>query len=554
MTITTASSARTDRQSRVRLAAWDFATSVLFLIVTTAIALVSTPLLIGWLGQERYGAVRVLIEYSGYLALLELGLSGAVAPMLARALGSDDTVSVRQILAAASQTYLRVTLVMIGAGLALWPLIPRLVPVQPEPNNPIWWSQVLGGSSLPLDAIRLVNSADLSRAWLIVLAGGLLLVLSPYRALVQANQRGYQVNLLQLLQTVVVVILSLALAYYGGGISGQCLANFLGLLPTYLILVAMALARHSGLFRDLRTPVPPEIRQQMTHLSRASLKLQICGRISLMTNAIVVGGFLGSAQVTVLYVTQRLAMLLLGPLGGVGTAVWAGLADLHARGHHDVFRRRLLDLTQGISLLGVAALGPIAVGNARFIALWVGTDQYGGLAITLTAAVNTYLISLFILWSWCFSGTGQAPLVVRISLVSALVDITTSVILTAVFRLTVGPLLGTTIALLSVLMVRYPGLLETHFGIPWRQLIRAMIRPLAVGLPVSVAFWLVMRTHPAGNLLTLVLEMGVASAVILGLGYRLLLDPSERQEWRARLAQALPFARRAQAESQDPSP
>ncbi|HEU5116740.1 MAG TPA: hypothetical protein VFT74_08715, partial [Isosphaeraceae bacterium] len=46
-------------QSRARFAALNFATNVLFLVVTTTVALVSTPLLIHWLGQGVYGAVRV---------------------------------------------------------------------------------------------------------------------------------------------------------------------------------------------------------------------------------------------------------------------------------------------------------------------------------------------------------------------------------------------------------------------------------------------------------------------------------------------------------------
>ena len=230
--------------------------------------MVSTPLLIDWLGQGRYGAVRVLIEYAGYLTLLELGLSGAVAPMLAKALSRGDTVEVRQTLAAASRTYMKVAVVTIFVGLLLWPWIPRMVPVRPMPSNPVWWSQILGATSLPLSAIRLVNDADLSTAWLIVLSGGLLLVISPYRALVEANQRGYQINLLMLMQAILTVSLSLMLAYRGGGISGQCLANLLGLLPTYTVLLLMALVRYSGLISDLKVPVQPEIRDRMRHLSR----------------------------------------------------------------------------------------------------------------------------------------------------------------------------------------------------------------------------------------------------------------------------------------------
>jgi O-antigen/teichoic acid export membrane protein len=543
MTATASSSADVGRgPSRVRFAALNFGTTVLYMAVTMAVALVSTPLLIDWLGEERYGAVRVLLEYAGYLTLLELGLGGAVAPMLAQALSRGDNSELRQVLAAAARTYLKVTVVTLLVGSLLWVVLPvaSLVPVQLRPDNPAWWSQVLGASSLPVSAIGMVNNADLSIAWFVVVVGSLLLVLAPYRALVEANQRGYQVNLLLLLQALVTVGLSLAFAYRGGGISGQCLANLLGLVPTHVVLLLMALARYSGLVRDLWAPIPSGIRERMKELSRASLKIQVCGRVSFMTDAIIVGAFLGSAQVTALFVTQRLAMLLQNLLGSVGTAVWAGLADLHGRGLKDLFVRRILDVTKLISLLGVATLGPIAAGNASFVSLWVGPDKYGGLAVTLVSALNGYLVPLLAFWGWCFSGTGQTPLVVRMSVLSAGVNLSASVALTAGLRLTVGPLLGTSVAFLTVLMRLYPGLLRTHFDVPPRPLMKAVLAPLVLGAPVSGVLWLVVRAYPPSNLLVLGFEMGVATLVILGLGYRLLLDPSERQEWLGRVTSALP--------------
>lgn len=528
--------------SRVRYATLNFGTNVLYMAVTMAVSLVSTPLLIGWLGQERYGAVRVLLEYAGYLALLELGLGDAVSPMLAQALSRRDDTGLRQVLAAAARAYVRVTAVTLLVGSLLWAVLPAasLVPVQLKPANPAWWSQVLGASSLPVEAVGMLNNADLDLAWLVVVAGSLLLVLAPYRALVEANQRGYQVNLLLLMQALVTVGLSLAFASRGGGISGQCLANLLGLVPMHVVLLLMALARYPGLVRDLRTAVPREIRDRIRTLSRASLKLQLSGRVCFMTDSIIVGFFLGSAQVTVLFVTQRLAILVQGLLGSVGTAVWAGLADLHGRSLKDLFARRVIEITKLISLLGVATLGPAAAGNARFVSLWVGADQYGGAAITLVSMANAFLLSLMSFWGWCFSGTGQAPLVVRLSVVGASVNLLSSVVLAFGLKHAAGPLLGTTAGFLLGQIRAYPGLLKTHFDVPLGRLARAVLAPLALGLPVSAGLWAVLLAHQPSNLLVLGLEMGTATVLILGLGYRLLLDPSERQEWAGRASAVLP--------------
>ena len=70
--------------SRTRRATWNYLGALLFTGVTLAAGLVATPYLVGWLTPARFGAFRMLTEWSGALALLELGLGGALQPLLAR--------------------------------------------------------------------------------------------------------------------------------------------------------------------------------------------------------------------------------------------------------------------------------------------------------------------------------------------------------------------------------------------------------------------------------------------------------------------------------------
>ena len=174
---------------------------VLFTAVTTTIALFATPLLVNWLGEKPFGAFRVVNDGYGYLTLLELGLGGAVGPLLARAVAQDDEAALRETVAAGAWAYGKVSLATLAVGLAFTPVVP-------------WLARDLQGADV----------VDLQVAWLVGLTSFLSLGLLPFRTVVEARQLGYVVNLLLTAQAIGVTLLSLGLARAGWGITGQAMA------------------------------------------------------------------------------------------------------------------------------------------------------------------------------------------------------------------------------------------------------------------------------------------------------------------------------------------
>src|SRR5438046_2631816 len=106
---------------------WNYATVIAFSVISMVIALVVTPILLRALGTARLGAARAVSDWGGYLMLLELGLGGALAPLLAREMANDDAGGVRAMLAAGFRAYLRVSTAMLGGGIVLAIVITRLV-------------------------------------------------------------------------------------------------------------------------------------------------------------------------------------------------------------------------------------------------------------------------------------------------------------------------------------------------------------------------------------------------------------------------------------------
>ncbi len=502
---------------RSRNAALNFATSLGFTVVTLLGAMVSSRLIVVWIGKERFGNYRTLTEWFGYLALLELGLGGAMGPLLSRSLSSGDRPVLRATLAAATRAYLGVMAAAIAVGLILVAWLPGIVPVPPSVRP------------------------DLRLAGLISLIGFTTLPLVPLRSLTEADQRGYQINLLLIGQFVIVTAAALVLCGFfpQWGIAGQAAAAAIGSLILNFLLFRATRPKLPGTVLEIaRTRPDSSIWRGIWGLSWPALILQFSGRINLQTDSIVLSRVIDANAVAVLYFTARLAQMAQQQLANVGTACWAGLADLHHRGEHETFRRRLLELFKLVTILGIACVGPIVAYNGHFLALWVGPELDGGSLVAIAAGVNAVLIPLVSLAGWCISGTGRVRMLAGPSLISATINLTSSILL-ARYVGVAGPLLGTTLTMLCFGLWYNAWLLRRVFDVPPGGLARSVLVPLAWGLPYAAAWWWVAASQDQLGWLGLAAQMAVAACGFLALAWGVVLD-SRRARHLAEQARRLP--------------
>lgn len=496
---------------RARRAGLNYVTGVLFTAVTMVVGLIALPFLLEWLGEERYGAWRAATDWYGYLSLLELGIGGALLPLLARAVGQDDRAAARTTMAAGIRAYARQTALMVLGGLVLVVAIRYVVPVS-EHNRP-----------------------DLTRAALVATAALLLTPLLTLRHLTEARQEGYRVNLLLLLQSLIITSAALLLAYSGWGITGQMLALLAGGVFFFGVLTARELRRDPGITRATLEPVrESEAWRELWRLNRPTLIRQLCGRVSVMSDRIIVAALLGPAMVVPLFVTQRLAELAQGQMQGIGTATWAGLAELHARGERETFNARLLELTGLVAAWSIAVLVPIVAYNHHFVRLWVGGERYAGDLVTIVVGVNGLLLALITLWDWAFGGTGQVARLVPVSIVSTVINLSLSLALTPRYGVA-GPLLGTMCATLLTAAWYVPVLLRRTFGIALGALARSVAEPLAWGVPYVVSLWWLAHGRAAIGWGALALEMAAGALAYLAVWWLLMLGAEQRAVNLARL-------------------
>lgn len=522
---------------RTRKATWGFLSGLAFAGMTMIVGLVATPLLLRWLGAESFGAFRAASDWTGQLSIFELGLNWALIPLFAGALGQGDVPTVRAILRAGVRVYLGAALLMLAAGAGLALAIPRLVPVSS------WIAH------------------DLKAGCWVGLLAVLVIPLSPFRALAEADQRSYLINGLLIVQTLVVAGLGLVLAWAGWGIRGQFLAASLGLYPLFLFLMRDGLRRYSGKsvasgqclvasdveskFSSLATShLPPAtsrtqprisaIRREIWKKNWPSLITNACGRIGLCTDNLLIAYFLGPAVVAPFYLTQRTCVLAQTQLLGVASAGWAGLVQLAHKGQMATFHRRLIELTGLVTVLGIAVLVPLAGFNGAFISLWVGPGCFAGEWVTCLVAINSLLLSISSLWGLVLTGAGHVARVVPGTVAFAIVNIVVSILGTILLG-PPGPLVGTLAALILVNSWYLPMLLKRLFQVPIRSLCMAVAVPAMMGLPYAFAVRWFAQGHPPQGWMALSLEMACSALAYLALAWAAIFNSQQRSLWIFRL-------------------
>ena len=354
----------------------------------------------------------------------------------------------------------------------------------------------------------------------------------PFRFLWDATQKSYLIHMLLLVQSILITSLTLLFAHLGFSIPGQCLATVLGMLPFSIILTGLSLRQHPGMLHGIffgRTQNKIESHFQST--KKHNLIFDIVGKVGLFTDNILIAWVIGVEKVTVVILTTRLLQITTVALQSFGSASWAGLADIYAKGQDQLFKERVLEISRLISIFCIASLVPIAAFNKQFVALWVGSQNFGGMTLTALAAINAALLALISFWAWCFTGTGNIRFLIPSWTTWAVVNFSASLVFTKTLGI-IGPLLGTCVANCLVLLWTTPFLLNRVFSIPVGDTLKAVFGPLIIGVPFAMIIGWISTTHIAGY--WIFLEVSLSGGGFLLLSWSLLLDADTRKRWKAR--------------------
>jgi len=438
-----------------------FSTSLVKSAGLLALTFFLTPALLRLIGPENVGTYKVLFELYGYFTIIEFGLYPSLITSLFPLVqtGSKDEVS--DLLSEGKRQYIRAMIRSLIVGIIFIPFLPYLVSWK---NN---------------------SSTDLYVTYGLMLFTLFFMPIQPYKAYLEATNRGHLVNLIVFFQNLLINILGVAFAYFGLKLISQGLslliATTLGWLLVYIasnIKIYQLKSAHSHFEKLLKSYQIPQVLND--------LALKIC----LQCDSILISIFLGPVMVVKVFLGQRVVFIVQNQILMMGQAAWASLGALY---YSDIslFRLRLLEVTKLLAVTGVAVLVPICILNQSFIRLWVGnTYLMDTNALTFLATANAYMFGIFSFWAHMFSVLGKPRELTGMNWVQALVNFGASLIFIN-FLGGIGPLTGTLISFLTVPLIVYPSLLKKHFGLSTQSVLRTVLLPASFGV-LTIGLYLIL--------------------------------------------------------------
>lgn len=482
---------------------------------TIVVGFFLSPFLVRHLGDSVYGVWVLVGSLSGYLGLLDLGLTPATVKTIAAYRARGDQAAINRL---------------VTGGLAVFSVLGVIV---------------LGLSCvLALSFNRLFHAPlDATTTTAVVMLAGLNLAITFPATIFIGVLRGYQRYDLDAAVTSLTILLRsallVALILRGHGILTLSVLTFVFDMARLAYLVYCA-RRINPDIRIARTHFHwPEMRQLFGHSSYFFL-ITIGNQLNFFTDSIVIGLFLTTASVTVYFIANRLVTYLRDLVVEMTGVLMPAISGLHASEQTARVHELHIVSTKYTMLLALPAAAVFFILGDSFIRLWMG-DHYGQSVLILHVLTVAILANLILQpTASVLTGMGQHRVVAQFTIVQAVANLLLSLVLVPTMGL-LGVALGTAISMVALTLAALPVYFRRYLTPPLGgYLRRSMLPPLLAQAPF-VAALLALRNYAPPT--TLLMFFGVVCAALLPYGVIAFITctgPPERRAFR-RFAEKLGF-------------
>ncbi|MBI2413178.1 MAG: oligosaccharide flippase family protein [Deltaproteobacteria bacterium] len=431
-------------------------TNMMVPILKLCITFVMAPIIIKALGNYDYGIWEIVFSVVGYMGVLDLGLQPAIVRYVARYNAMGQGEHLRKIYSSSL-----VFMGLMGGAILLFFAA---------------WAAFAPG-------LLAEKAADSSTYKVFLLIIGAQVFFTFTGSVFECFHEGFQRYNLRNIVTIIYMIAGNVALFYllqrGYGLLTLALVNMIGFSTKYILYGVLLAFPRFGRFRFNGNDLSWASLKELFVFGTQSLIQAVAGRLSMATDSIVIGAFLGPVMVTFFVIPSNL-------INHIRTLCWAMtrafmplFSDLDARGERESSARILMVGSRYVLGLIIPVLGAVCLLGPPFIARWIGAEyaEKGRWVLYIFAAA--YLVQ----WMNPFSnrlltGIGKQGILAKVGVVSAVFNIVLSVILVQ-FLGKEGVALGTLIPYL----VFEPVILYftcKHIDRTMRQYLREVLLPLAI--------------------------------------------------------------------------
>lgn len=315
-------------------------------------ALVSVPLTLHYLGNERYGMWMTLSAFSALLSFTDFGIGNSVLTAIAHRAGRDDHGELRVQISSAYGAMTMIACAMLALLALVYPFVD--------------WAALFNTQSVQARQ----EAGPAAAAFLVILA--LTTPIGLISRIQLGLQQGFRSNLWQCAASVAALAALLVATRLEASLPWLVLA----LAGTPLLV---SLINSFDYFLRVRPDLRPAVRDFDRHAIRRLsvdggifLVLQICAALMFQINTLIIAQMLGAEAVATYAVPERMFAIVGMVLAFVMTPLWPAYGDAVARG--DIaWVRRTLRLSLVVGMGGAAAMSLVLVlAGPALLRLWVG--------------------------------------------------------------------------------------------------------------------------------------------------------------------------------------
>src|SRR5215472_511175 len=429
-----------------------------FLFVNVLVAFWMTPFVVKQLGDSSYGIWALVLQLTGYMGVVDVGLRSALVRFIARLSARKDHAALNRLLSS--------TLIIYGSLAPTCIVIGLLLSVYVLPHMQI------GSSSLHMAQITVVFASGLVACDF--------LFATPHATLAGLSRwdliNGVWIIMILIRTALIIIFLKL-----GFGLVTLAIIQLAAHLVGYSIEVGLIrLFRLVPGFKFvLHKPDRQELQPVVEH-SWYSLLLSLANRINYQVDTIVIGVFLPIGQVTLYVIGLRLIEYLRDTINSSTMVIAPVVSSLEAVGDSSQVRNVLVRGTKySVMIACFGCVAFLALGK-DFIRLWMGPrfqTASGTVLVILTLSVMfscTQFVSAHVLF-----GLSKHRINVGWTIVESILNLSLSLALVHRYGI-FGVAAGTAIASLIVRGWFYPRSVLKALGVPWGLYLKQGILPAVV--------------------------------------------------------------------------
>lgn len=456
----------------------------LALLAGMIVTFVLSPIIVHRLGNTLYGVWSLITATMSYLALLDLGLRGAITRYVARDLTKRDYENVEKTIASGLALRLLTAAVIIVSAAVLAIALPGLLHVPLELHQATKIALLIAGGTLANQMV-----------------GGI------FGAVLASEHRFDVISWITILQTIIRASTVYAVLMMNRGIVAVAICEFGAVAVSSILLFGFAKKQIPQVSFRLMKP-DRSMLSEIWRFSSGVFLINICQQVIYYTDNLVIGVTISAAAVTFYTIGGSLIEYVRQIVSSLTTTLMPLASKLDAEGDTGQLRTLLVRGSQASLLIVLPLAATLTTRGKEFISIWMGA-QYATIAGTVLQilTVSTVFVAANAAGTNILYGTSNHGKWARFVTFEATANLFFSVLFCLKFGV-IGVAVGTAIPSLVVNLILIPMHLSKVTGVRLRHYyLSGWGRPLLASVPFGILSYWLHLTRPASSLIGLALEV-----------------------------------------------